>query len=38
VDIGNRVLDEDFVPRTKGEVKRKTELGGIISSYYREAA
>ena len=37
-DIGNRVLDENFVPMTKGEVKRKTELGGIISSYYRAAA
>jgi len=37
-DIGNRVLDENFVPAAKGSVRRKTELGGLLTSYYREAA
>ena len=37
-DIGNRVLDVDFTPRAEGNVKCKEQLGGIIRSYYREAA
>jgi putative transposase len=37
-EIGNKVLDIDFRPAYKGEVKRETKLGGIISHYYREAA
>ena len=34
----NTVLDENFVPNTEGRVHCKTELGGILKSYYREAA
>ena len=34
----NTVLDENFVPQTEGRVRCKTELGGILKSYYREAA
>jgi putative transposase len=34
----NKVLDETFEPRTVGPVRCKQELGGIIKSYYREAA
>ena len=34
----NTVLDETFVPRTEGVVRCKSELGGILKSYYREAA
>ena len=37
-DIGNRVLNVDFKPTVKGEVKCNEQLGGIIRSYYREAA
>jgi len=37
-DIGNRVLDVNFKPQTGGKVKCKEQLGGIIRSYYREAA
>jgi len=37
-DIGNHVLDEKFVPMTKGKIRCKRELGGILTSYYREAA
>lgn len=36
--IDNNVLDVDFTPRTQGRVRCKEELGGIIKSYYREAA
>lgn len=36
--IEKRVLDEYFEPQTTGLVKCKKELGGIIKSYYREAA
>ena len=38
VDIGNNVLDADFTPTTKGTVKCREQLGGIIKDYYREAA
>ena len=34
----NTVLDEDFVPQTEGRVCCRSELGGILKSYYREAA
>ena len=34
----NTVLDEAFVPKTEGAVRCKSELGGLIKSYYREAA
>ena len=34
----NTVLDVDFVPQTEGRVRCKAELGGILKSYYREAA
>ena len=34
----NTVLDEGFVPKTEGRVRCKSELGGILKSYYREAA
>ena len=37
-DIGNHVLDEKFVPMTKGKIRCKRELGGILTSYYRDAA
>lgn len=34
----NTVLDESFVPQTEGRVRCRSELGGILKSYYREAA
>ena len=34
----NTVLDKSFVPNTEGRIRCKTELGGILKSYYREAA
>ena len=34
----NTVLDKNFVPRAEGIVRCKSELGGILKSYYREAA
>ena len=36
--INNEVLDEAFQPQTVGVVRCKEELGGIVKSYYREAA
>jgi len=36
--INNEVLDQNFEPQTVGEVRCEEELGGIIKSYYREAA
>ena len=38
VDIGNNVLAVDFKPQKTGAIKSKEALGGIIRSYYREAA
>jgi putative transposase len=35
-DIGNYILDVDFVPTLKGTVKCREQLGGIIKDYYRE--
>ena len=34
----NTVLDDSFVPKTEGLVRCRSELGGILKSYYREAA
>ncbi len=34
----NTVLDTSFVPTTEGAIRCKSELGGILKSYYREAA
>jgi hypothetical protein len=34
----NTVLDVDFVPQTEGHIRRKSEIGGILKRYYREAA
>ena len=37
-DIGNNVLQVDFRPSRDGPVCRKSQLGGIITTYSREAA
>lgn len=37
-DIGNKVLDVDFRPAEKGDVKCEERLGGVIAWYHREAA
>ena len=34
----NGVLDETFRPKSHGTAKCKQQLGGIIKSYYRDAA
>jgi len=34
----NDVLDETFKPQLEGRVRCKQQLGGIIKSYYRDAA
>ena len=34
----NTVLNENFIPQTRGRVRCRSELGGILKSYYREAA
>lgn len=34
----NSVLDENFIPKTEGQVRCRTELGDIIREYYRDAA
>ena len=36
--IGNNVLDINFKPVRGGPIKCREQLGGIIKSYYREAA
>ncbi len=36
--MNNEVPDETFEPRHREPVRCKQELGGIIKSYYREAA
>jgi putative transposase len=33
----NTVLDVDFAPQTEGHIRRKSEIGGILKRYYREA-
>jgi hypothetical protein len=34
----NEVLDKTFVPQSDGAVRCKQQLGGLIKSYYRDAA
>lgn len=34
----NTVLDENFTPTTEGSIRCKHQLGGLIKSYYRDAA
>lgn len=36
--MNNEVLDETFEPQSHGKVRCKQQLGGLIKSYYREAA
>ena len=36
--MGNNVLQVDFKPQETGPIRSKEALGGIIRSYYREAA
>lgn len=38
VGMKNEVLDKTFLPQTERLVRCKEELGGLIKSYYREAA
>ena len=38
IGMNNEVLDETFAPQYHGPVRCKQELGGIIKSYYRQAA
>jgi len=38
VGMENDVLDRSFRPSTRGSIRCKQELGGLIKSYYREAA
>jgi len=37
-DIGNNVLEVDFRPARDGPIRRRRQLGGIITSYTRDAA
>jgi len=37
-DIGNNVLQIDFRPARDGPIRRRRQLGGIITSYTRDAA
>jgi len=37
-DIGNNVLQIDFRPARDGPIRRRRQLGGIITSYSRDAA
>ena len=38
IGMNNEVLDKEFKPQIEGAVRCKQQLGGIIRSYYREAA
>jgi len=38
IGMNNEVLDRTFEPQPYGAVRCKQRLGGIIKSYYREAA
>jgi putative transposase len=38
IGMKNEVLDKTFVPQTEGVVRCRQQLGGIIKSYFREAA
>jgi putative transposase len=37
-DIGNNLLDKAYTPKCSGSIRCKKQLGGIITSYYRDAA
>lgn len=37
-DIGNNVLQVDFRPVRDGPIRRRRQLGGIVTSYTRDAA
>jgi putative transposase len=34
----NTILNVNFTPQTEGRIRYRSELGGILKSYYREAA
>ncbi len=36
--IGNSVLDKNFIPLRHGPIRCREKLGGLIKSYFREAA
>jgi putative transposase len=38
IGMNNEVLDKEFGPQLEGPVRCRRELGGIITTYYREAA
>jgi putative transposase len=38
IGMKNEVLDKTFVPQSHGVVRCRQQLGGLIKSYYREAA
>jgi putative transposase len=38
IGMENEVLDQSFVPKHTGKIRSKRKLGGIVTSYYREAA
>ena len=38
IGMNNEVLDTKFAPQSHGAVRCRQQLGGIIKSYYREAA
>jgi putative transposase len=38
IELDNQVLDEQFKPQRDGPVRCREQLGGLIKSYYREAA
>ena len=37
-DIGNNVLQVDFRPARNGPIQRRRQLGGIVTSYTRDAS
>lgn len=38
IGMKSNVLGSDFKPTTEGRIRCKRKLGGIVTSYYREAA
>ncbi len=38
IGMGNVVLDKSFRPQAHGPIRCRQQLGGLIKSYYREAA
>ena len=38
VGMNNEVLDRKFRPQSHGTIRCKHQLGGLIKSYYRDAA